>query len=116
MINLEVDEGYAFDYLSILHVKNKKINCKKITELYKQCFAHVRSQINNDIFWNKILSSKEYKKLIFLNLKTFNAVEKARYGTITAKEVDNLNMERFFAKKQLQEKFFPQFDQTEIKS
>ena len=106
MLDLKVDEGYAFDYLSILHVKNKKINSEKTSILYTSCHINLEKQINDNKLWNKIISSEEYIKLIYSNLKTFNAVEQARYGTITAKEVDDLNMERFYAKKQLQDKFF----------
>ena len=116
MLYLKVDEGYAFDYLSILHVKNKKINSEKTSILYTSCHINLEKQINDNKLWSKIISSEEYIKLIYSNLKTFNAVEQARYGTITAKEVDDLNMERFYAKKQLQDKFFPQSEQLEVKS
>lgn len=116
MLDLKVDEGYAFDYLSILYIKNKKINSEKTHILYRECYINLEQQINDNKLWNKIISSEEYIKLIDLNFKTFDAVEQARYGTITAKEVDNLNMERFYAKKQLQDKFFPQSEQLEVKS
>ena len=44
---------------------------------------------------------------MFANNKTFDAVEKARYGgDITAKEVDDCNMERYHAKVALQKEFF----------
>ena len=44
--------------------------------------------------------------MIAINQKTFDAVEKARYGEISAKEVDSANMERYYAKVNLQNKFF----------
>ena len=44
--------------------------------------------------------------MVEVNKKTFNAVEKARYGDISAKEVDNCNMERYNAKKDFQNTFF----------
>ena len=44
--------------------------------------------------------------MLAVNKKTFDAVELARYGSITAKEVDNANMERHHAKVVLQKRFF----------
>jgi hypothetical protein len=44
--------------------------------------------------------------MVAINQKTFDAVEKARYGEITAKEVDSVNMERYYAKVDLQNKYF----------
>jgi hypothetical protein len=113
MINLPVDEGYAYDVLAICHVKYSKQlpNSEKsyfliLTELKKQL-----GKIHDDI-----LDSEEYKELIMANLETFDAVEKARYGNITAKEVDDLNMKRFYCKKNLQKKFFPNLEYLEQKS
>jgi len=40
----------------------------------------------------------------------------SHYGNISAKEVDNSNMERFYAKVKLQNRFFPNSKITEIKS
>jgi hypothetical protein len=103
MINLYVDEGYAFDFLSILQIKkNKSIQSMKN---WQDCFDHLKSQLPNDLF-NSIIYSQEYSCMIEINQKTFDAVEKARYGEITAKEVDNANMERYHVKNKLQNKFF----------
>jgi hypothetical protein len=44
--------------------------------------------------------------MIEANQITFDAVEKARYGEITAKEVDQANMLRYQKKCELQKKFF----------
>jgi hypothetical protein len=113
MIHLPVDEGYAYDVLAICYVKySKKLpNSDKnyfliLNELKKQL-----GKIHDDI-----LKSQEYLELIEANLETFDAVEKARYGSITAKEVDNLNMKRFYCKKKLQKKFFPNLEYLEQKS
>jgi len=54
--------------------------------------------------------------LVDVNLTTFEAVEKARYGEISAKEVDDLNMKRYHCKITLQNKFFPSTKVTEFKS
>ena len=54
----------------------------------------------------KIINSEEYKNMVQTNKVTFDAVEKARYGNITAKEVDEANMLRHKRKLELQVKFF----------
>ena len=103
MINLQVDEAYAFDYLSILHVK-KSIN-SDVEPSWKDCFLHIRNQISITKM-EKIINSEEYQRMIEANQITFDAVEKARYGTVSAKEVDEANMLRFKRKLELQKKFF----------
>jgi hypothetical protein len=103
MINLYVDEGYAFDFLSILEIKKNKST--QSMKNWQNCFDYLKSQLPKNIF-NLIINSQEYAHMIAINKKTFDAVEKARYGQITAKEVDNANMERYFAKINLQNKFF----------
>ena len=103
MINLSVDEAYAFDYLSILHVK-KNIN-NNIEPGWKNCFLHIQNQIGSSKM-EQIIHSKEYQNMIEANQITFDAVEKARYGNITAKEVDEANMLRYKRKLELQSKFF----------
>ena len=103
MIDLLVDEAYAFDYLSILHVK-KTIN-EKVESIWKDCFFYIQKQIGNKLM-QEIIHSIEYKNMIEANQITFDAVEKARYGSITAKEVDEANMLRYKRKCELQNKFF----------
>lgn len=103
MINLKVDEAYAFDYLSILEIK-KGLNdlCQKNWE---NCFSYIAEQIGRDKM-NQIINSSEYQLMINTNKLTFDAVEKARYGNISAKEVDDANMLRHKRKLELQSKFF----------
>jgi hypothetical protein len=103
MINLLVDEAYAFDYLSILHVK-KNINPESQLN-WENCFSYIREQIG-DRKMSEIIHSKEYQNMIEANQITFDAVEKARYGSITAKEVDDANMLRYNRKCELQKKYF----------
>jgi hypothetical protein len=113
MIKLKVDEGYAFDYLAILEVK--KNNNPDQTELWLNCSAYLSSQFSKQ-FWHNLISSKEYEDMVLVNQKTFDAVDKARYGEITAKEVDDFNMERYNAKQRFMNKFFPESDQLEFKT
>jgi hypothetical protein len=103
MINLLVDEAYAFDYLSILHIK-KNIN-QQVEPYWKECLDYIKEQIG-EIAMQEIINSKEYHEMIDANKITFDAVEKARYGSITAKEVDEANMLRYNKKQKLQKKYF----------
>jgi hypothetical protein len=113
MILIPVDEGYAYDVLAICHVKyTKQIPNSK--ENYYLIFEEIKKQLGK--IHNEVLGSQEYINLINANVETFDAVEKARYGEISAKEVDNLNMKRFECKKKLQEKFFPNSTILEKKS
>ena len=95
MITLLVDEAYAFDYLSILHIKKEKN--KNIESTWRQCFSYIEKQIGQRKM-QEIISSGEYENLIKANQITFDAVEEARHADcskesqITAKEVDNANI------------------------
>lgn len=95
MITILVDEAYAFDYLSILVVKK--------SDLYNTIYEHLSSQIKS---FDLILDSEEYKNMIKANQLVFDCVDRARYGSISAKELDDANMQRHYAKQQLQLKFF----------
>ena len=86
-----MDNTLPKDLFATKSVSNNKNS--SVTELPKDLFVQV-------------INSNEYKNMVLVNQKTFDAIELARYGNITAKEVDNTNMERFFCKKKLQEKFF----------
>lgn len=113
MIFIRTDEGYAFDYLAILQIKLVKLEDGR--EDFDECKEILKNQIGIQRF-REIYSSGEYTELLKANLATFNAVEKARYGEITAKEVDDCNMRRYHAKVALQKKFFPTQKQVEKKS
>lgn len=102
MINLLVDEAYAFDYLAILEVKKEFDNDNE--KAWKECREYLKIQLQDQ--FEKIINSQEYFNLLICNRLTFLAVEKARYGTITAKEVDDCNMQRYHKKKEFQTKFF----------
>lgn len=103
MINICVDEAYAFDFLSVLEIKKNRSEQAMIN--WHNCFNYLKAQLSNDLFV-LIINSNEYRDMVAVNQKTFDAVEKARYGQITAKEVDDANMERHYAKIALQNKFF----------
>lgn len=114
MITLPVDEGYAYDYLAILQVKVNK-NVANSGNAFAQCFDHIVDEVGIDLH-SRICRSPEFFALIQANEKTFDCVERARYGEISAKEVDEANMERYRCKVNLQKKFFPLSNVTEQKS
>lgn len=104
MINLLVDEAYAFDYLAILLIKSELYSSKEKYETYIECFHYLESQIEN---FNEIIQSQEFKEIYEINKHTFILIDQLREGKyITAKEIDDANMERFNKKVQLHNKFF----------
>jgi len=112
MISLLVDECYAFDYLSILEVKKDKN--PQHEPAWEECRVFLKNQLPED--FDQVINSEEYKNLYDANLKTFDAVAKARSEEpITAKEVDNCNMLRYNCKVALQSKFFSNSSIREVK-
>jgi hypothetical protein len=103
MIKITVDEAYAFDYYSILHLKyNNGYLPLKTLQIAK-----------NDLIENLgielveiILNSNEYNNIYSANKLTFEAVDKAKNNSVSASYVDECNYKRTIAKKNLQSKFF----------
>lgn len=112
MIKIPVDEGYAYDFLAILEVKMVKMNKGK--DYYLVFFEELAFQVGREKH-SKIIQSPEYQECILANQETFDAVESARYGQVSAKQVDDCNMRRYNAKIALQKRFFGG-DVVEIKS
>lgn len=105
MVTLKVDEAYAFDYLSILEVKkNLKPSIEKLNS-FLDCKKFLSEQIPN---FNEVYTSVEYNNLYTINKKTFYLVDLARKNSpeVSAKDVDDANMERFYRKQDLQKAFF----------
>jgi hypothetical protein len=102
MINLLVDEGYAFDYLSILEIKANKNGDKTA---YNYCKENLISQVGLYEFL-EMESSQEYKELLEANLNTFNLVDAVKTNPCLGTDVDKSNYERFLKKQALQKKFF----------
>lgn len=112
MIKIPVDEGYAYDYLAILEVKLVRMNKGK--EYYSIFYDELSFQVGKEKH-QTIIQSQEYNNCVTVNLKCFDIVEAARYGTVSSKEVDDVNMERYNAKVALQKKFFDS-EVIEVKS
>jgi len=110
MINLLVDESFAFDYLSILEIKSDKNGDKNN---YNLCKETIISQIGLYAFL-EIEASQEYRELKEANLNTFNLVDKVKSNPCLGIEVDKSNYKRFLKKQSLQKKFFNSFG-NEIK-
>lgn len=106
MINLRVDECYAFDYLSILEIKSSfdKTNKVKIKS-YMDCYDFLCDQMSKDLVID-ICKSEEYINLKNSNISTFSAVSSAKLDLIPASKVDQCNYDRYICKQKLQEKFF----------
>ena len=103
MVNLLVDEAFAFDYIAILKLKADKGYIDK--ESIEKNFNHLRDQIGESLF-DKIIDSKEFKKLYDANSVTFDAVDAAKEDKLLASEVDKTNYFRMLAKTALQKQFF----------
>jgi hypothetical protein len=103
MIDICVDEAYAFDYYAIMELKFHKGAIPEL--LLKNLKYKITKQIGLELF-KTIMTSDEYKKLYAANSHTFDAVDKAKTNQLTAQEVDKTNYERMLAKKTLQNKFF----------
>ena len=103
MINLLVDEAYAFDYLSILDIKRKKKS--DYYDAWINCFKYLKEQFDEEK-WLSLINSEEYIDIIKANELTFNAVDKAKNNEVTAKYVDYCNYQRYLAKRNFQKKFF----------
>jgi len=113
MINISVDEGYAYDFFSILGVKF--LRGLVSLDVVQDCYFSIEQQVGSELH-AKIVASEEYTRLLNLNDDTFDAVNRAKIDTIRASEVHELNHQRYLAKKALQEKFFPESKQTEAKN
>lgn len=105
MINLPVDEAYAFDFLSVIDVKRSKSSRDEDT--FKELCSVIESQIGLDLF-RTIMSSNIYSEMIMINQKIYDLIDIIRdEGThIDAKVVDDANTERYRLKKRLQDQFF----------
>lgn len=105
MITLKVDEAYAFDYLAILEIKKNLFPSKSKESTFLNCKEFLYKQLPD---FDRIYNSNEYKELYEINKKTFEFVDEVRNNNpqISAKQVDDLNMQRFYKKEKLQKTFF----------
>lgn len=114
MIEILVDEAYAYDMLSILEIKLSK---KHDDDNFNNFIRLNNRLANHSGSHKKILDSQEYSELYQTNLALFNYIDKIKTNPCIEDGVwvDNMNYQRFVYKKQLQEKFFPSNKITEQK-
>jgi hypothetical protein len=107
MIKITVDEGAAFDALSILDVKYESgKDAMLISANWHLLRNEIVAQIGEEKF-NTIVESAEYKNLVRKNRETFHLVDEiGESGEGLAKRAHSANMERYEAKKKLQKTFF----------
>jgi hypothetical protein len=102
---LIVDESYAFDYLSILHVKCDIDNYNLQNHSnFDICKKILKDQLGH--LFDTIFKSKEYLDCYNANYETFQAVNSAKKDLVPASYVDKCNFKRHQAKIQLQLKYF----------
>jgi len=106
MITLEVDEAYAFDFLSIMEVKKMAFNDEDSDSAYVVCAKSIKRQVGEELF-NKILLSRQYFDLLAINSAQFDLLNHIRAGgEVSADRLDYLNRRRYKLKVDLQTKFF----------
>lgn len=108
MLKISLDEGFAFDILSIAQVKIIKSSVQdkeKLISNYQNLSKEIISQIGFDLY-GEIVASKEYQDLRDANEKTFNLVDQVKNDNGLAKLVDDSNYNRYQKKVALQNKFF----------
>ena len=88
MININVSESFAFDFLSIYEVKFHKNPTSEIADKnYEECEDYISNQLGWD-FYYEIVQSKEYNDLYESNKRLFELVELAKDDKVKASEVD----------------------------
>lgn len=109
---LPVDPAYAFDYLAVLLVKRDQgLDVKNDIERVE---GLLRAQLGQQ--FDAIVASHEFHLSFVANHNVFDAIEKAHGGRIGARKVQEINHQRFTAKKRLQARFWPTVPVTERKT
>lgn len=112
MINIPVDEAYAFDMLSTLDIKFSKVADEDFDVATKLMLrrANLYEEICRGvgrIKTEEICESTEYKELYEVNSLIFDKVDEIKSNpSMLAKDIDDLNFLRFEKKESLQNKFF----------
>ncbi len=105
MINIKVDEAYAFDMLSVLDIKNK--NSLKDQHNYDLMCNDIKNQIGSELF-KHIIESNTYNEMIKTNQILYDLIDMLRkdFVQIDAKILDDANIKRYKVKQTLQNDFF----------
>lgn len=104
-IPIPMDEAEAFDRLAILFVKTAQTGKKQpgMGELSRTIIKRIGKPL-----YRKIMDSIEVERLVKANSEVFQLLDKIRGapGNSMAHLIDNANMERYAAKRDIQRKFF----------
>ncbi len=124
MIKITVDEAYAYDMLSVLHVKcAKQPNDGKAKANWRRLSVEIGGEISdehgNSLLHSSILGSPEYGRLYDVNLAIFERIDLMKTPRSEqpgdAEFIDTQNHNRYLAKQALQTRFFPSSAVTEQK-
>jgi hypothetical protein len=107
MIKVSIDEGSAFDMLSIIAVKSQKQlkPDKDLENLFNLLYSEIMLQIGPQKI-RDVIDSQEYRELIETNAKIFTLVDEAKHDRVAASLVDRVNHQRYLLKKAIQNRFF----------
>jgi hypothetical protein len=111
MVKISVDEGYAFDILSIFQVKIHNCTDPIKIETSKRGFSVLYEELKAQLGQEKlseIINSSEYDELYTENQTTFVLVDAIRASDENSigKDIDLNNLRRFECKRKLHNKFF----------
>jgi hypothetical protein len=110
------DEAFHYDCLSILLVKTAKGS-----DAAKAGSARMSGELAMALGMRKhggVMGSTEFDSLVRLNEAIFETVDRIKTGeprSEDARLVDSLNYQRYLAKRDLQERFFPETPLVERK-
>ena len=105
MIKVSVDEGSAFDILTILLIKTKKSADMQHTKNYLNFVADIKDEIGLHKLY-EVMNSQEFEDLQKANEEVFIGVDLAKEDRILASILDSLNYKRYLCKQKIQTKFF----------
>ena len=110
MIKIGLDEGYAYDLLSIAAVKvAKHAGNRANLANHHRLEAEIITQVGADLHC-EIMDSTEYADLYQTNLALFNHIDEMKTRPPQAGDaqfVDHHNYQRYLHKKAIQARFFP---------
>lgn len=113
MISIRVSEAAAFDAYSILLVKGA--HGLPVDKETMALIEDIDSALGR-ITFETVCKSWEFYRLGEFNDQVFDLVSKAARDECKASEVDQANQRRYWAKKALQARFWPEQLLTEVKS
>lgn len=104
MVFLTVDEAAAFDALSIIFVKQQKLQRPLYAER-ERLMKELVDQIGDEKY-SEVISSPEFTELSTANEVIWDLVAKAANDEVAASTVVKANNERYRLKRKLQGKWF----------